>query len=421
MNGKDLSKDFIWNTLGSLSYALSSMLLAMAVIALAGAEEGGIFSFGFSTLGQQMFIIAYFGIRPFHITDVENSYSFGEYRRLRIITSAAAALCAAVYMLFMSFTGSYTARKAVIVFIVALYKIADGAADVYECECQRCGKLYIGGMELFIRTVLSASSIIIGLLVFKNLMAAAVSGVIMQAVVILVFRHCTENRLFEVGKTDGNAVKGLFVNTVLLFVSVFLDFYIFSSAKYAVDAQLGNEANSVFTILFMPANIIYLAANFVIKPLMTRLADAYAKRDRQQFSRYCIVMEGLIAGLTAAAMLAVLIIGTPVLTIMEMLMGGRLGGALIAVKNELYLILLGGGIYALSSLQYYILVILRRQKLIFAVYLVGAAAAFAAAGKAVAAYGMAGGPAVFCALMLFVYLCFRLISGRILKKEMPRK
>jgi hypothetical protein len=74
-----IRQDVIWNAAGSLIYALASMVLAFSVIRLAGPRDGGIFGFGFSTLGQQMFIIAYFGIRPFHITDMKKEYSFGDY------------------------------------------------------------------------------------------------------------------------------------------------------------------------------------------------------------------------------------------------------------------------------------------------------------------------------------------------------
>ena len=62
-------QNVLWNTAGSFCYALASMVLSFLVIRMIGEDQGGIFSFGFSTLGQQMFIIAYFGIRPFQITD----------------------------------------------------------------------------------------------------------------------------------------------------------------------------------------------------------------------------------------------------------------------------------------------------------------------------------------------------------------
>ena len=79
-------QNVIWNTVGSGVYALASMVLAFIVMRMAGEDEGGIFGFGFSTYGQQMFIIAYFGIRPFQITDGKQEYTFGDYLRLRTAT-----------------------------------------------------------------------------------------------------------------------------------------------------------------------------------------------------------------------------------------------------------------------------------------------------------------------------------------------
>ena len=63
--GTDIGRqNVVWNIAGSFVYALASMVLSFLVIRVVGDGQGGIFSFGFSTLGQQMFIVAYFGIRP---------------------------------------------------------------------------------------------------------------------------------------------------------------------------------------------------------------------------------------------------------------------------------------------------------------------------------------------------------------------
>ena len=76
----------MWNIAGSFVYAFASMVLSFLVIRMAGEEKGGIFSFGYSTLGQQLFLVAYFGIRPFQITDGKGEYSFREYREHRNIS-----------------------------------------------------------------------------------------------------------------------------------------------------------------------------------------------------------------------------------------------------------------------------------------------------------------------------------------------
>ena len=76
--GTDIGRqNVVWNIAGSFVYALASMVLSFLVIRVVGDGQGGIFSFGFSTLGQQMFIVAYFGIRPFQITDQQGSIPFG--------------------------------------------------------------------------------------------------------------------------------------------------------------------------------------------------------------------------------------------------------------------------------------------------------------------------------------------------------
>ena len=134
--GLSLEKEnMIWNMTGSFFYAFASMVLSFLVLRIAGEEQGGIFSFGFSTVGQQMFLLAYFGIRPFHITDGTNQYRFGDYLHHRYVTCALALLLGAGYLACIG----YSWQKAQIIFLLIVYKVIDGFADVYESEFQRQG------------------------------------------------------------------------------------------------------------------------------------------------------------------------------------------------------------------------------------------------------------------------------------------
>ena len=118
-NENNQKKDFLWNAVGSLLYALASIVLAFAVIRIAGDDEGGIFGFGFSTLGQQMFIVAYFGIRPFHITDRTPEYSFGDYLGTRRLTSLLAVLGSLLFLGVQLGTGQYSLHKALSLLLLA--------------------------------------------------------------------------------------------------------------------------------------------------------------------------------------------------------------------------------------------------------------------------------------------------------------
>ena len=93
----------------------------------------------------------------------------------------------------------------------------------------------------------------------------------------------------------------LFRDNFLLFLSVIIDFYVFSASKYAVDANMASRDMSVFGAIFMPTSFINLVAGFVIRPYLTKLSASWEKRE---FSGYLVVVKQLaaiIAGLTVFA------------------------------------------------------------------------------------------------------------------------
>lgn len=440
-------RDFFWNTAGSLCYALMSMVLAFFVMHTEGAEDGGIFGFGFSTYGQQMFIVAYFGIRPFQITDVKREYSFGEYKRMRLHTSLLAAGIAALHLSLLACMGQYTGYKALCIGLLAAYKIFDGYGDVYEAEFQRDGKLYLAGKLLFFRTLFCGGAFMLILLFTHDLLLSCALSALLQFFCMLLYRE-TERRAFlavrnrsgaekteqNTAETDARGIGGLFVTapehfvragkeralfsgTVLLFLSVFLDFYVFSAAKYAVDSELTDAANGIFNLLFMPTSVIYLVANFVIKPFMTYLAKSYEDRDFSKFTATAGKLRRFMLGLLLLALALTLLLGGFVLRLGEFVLGGAYAGALSAHKTAFTLIILGGGAYALANLQYYLLVIMRRQNAIFFVYAAAAVLAFFAAPQAVRAGGLLGAACCYMLLMCALYAAFFALSRKYLGEE----
>ena len=421
-NKTSLKKDYTWNTVGSAVYALSSMVLAFFAMHFAGPDDGGVFSFGFSTVGQQMFIIAYFGIRPYHITDTKHEYSYEDYRKLRLITSGIAALAALIYLAVMTFTGHYGFRKCSVIFLLVLYKICDAIADLYESECQRIDKLYIGGMELTFRTLLSAAVLCAAIVITRDLIVSSALAVGMQMICISLFRSYLVHELMQPGDcfrhgTDADAaesgpndketrVPALVKSTLLIFLSVFVDFFIFSAAKYAVDFYMTDADNGIFNILFMPTSVIYLAANFIIKPYMTRLARVWDEKSYDSFQKAGRILFMYILIMSVIGVALTYIIGKPVLHILETLLGAQYTGLLTSRHYEFIMIILGGCFYAVTNLYYYLLIIMRKQEMIFMNYLIMAIGTAILSIRAVTSYGMTGAAAAYAAYMLLLAIVF---------------
>ena len=397
--GTDIGRqNVVWNIAGSFVYALASMVLSFLVIRVVGDGQGGIFSFGFSTLGQQMFIVAYFGIRPFQITDGTGEYSFGDYLEHRNITCIMALAAGAVFLTFMHGVGRYPADKCMILILLVIYKVIDGYADVYESEFQRQGSLYLTGKSNFFRTLFSVSVFLVTLAAFEHLLFSCLAAVAAQAAGIALFNLEVIHALPSVDWNKGERKTGrLFKSTLFLFISAFLDFYVFSAAKYAIDARMNDAASGYFNLIFMPTSVIYMVANFVIRPYLTTLTNLWTEEKIAEFKKTLVRIAAVILGLTVLAVAGTLVLGKWALSIMELLMGGE-KGTLTVYFGAFAGIVLGGGFYALANLMYYALVIMRKQRTVFFVYAAAAVAAFFLSGGLVGAFGING--AALCYLLL---------------------
>ena len=396
--GLSLEKEnMIWNMTGSFFYAFASMVLSFLVLRIAGEEQGGIFSFGFSTVGQQMFLLAYFGIRPFHITDGTNQYRFGDYLHHRYVTCAMALLLGAGYLACIG----YSWQKAQIIFLLIVYKVIDGFADVYESEFQRQGCLYLTGRSNTFRTILSVGIFLATLVSGAGLFAACAAAVLGQIAGVVLFDIVVLRELKRVdyGWSAKQGVS-LTASSILLFVSVFLDFYIFSAAKYAIDAHLGDAASGYFNVIFMPTSVINLAAGFVIRPFLTYLTDCWNEHRFSDFKKKLLTIMAVIGGLTVLAVGGTVVLGRPVLALLEWLLGKSYSGTLTALWPAFIMIVLGGGFYAVLNLYYYALVILRRQKLIFGIYAVLTVLAAILAPRLTVALGIFGAALAYLILMI---------------------
>ena len=413
-----MKNDVLWNALGSMTYAMASMVLAFFVLRILGEKEGGIFGFGYSTLGQQFFILAYFGIRPFHITDMRGEFSFRDYHYFRILSSFFAVLLSIFFLLYQYTNGSYTVEKVSILFFLCLYKILDGYIDVYESELQRRGKLYKTGQSLFFRTIFSVLVLLCSLLLNKTLLFGVILMNLSQVLSLYLFAILPLEKTKELeavnlsgeNKVFMQKMKALFSSSVFLFLSVFLDFYVFSSSKYAVDAVLGSSSSGIYNLLFMPSNFIYLLANFIIRPALPTLAALWQSGDKLRFKKEESSLMKKVLFLSLLLFGLAFLLSPLALWILEKLLGPAFSGKITGERWTFCLLILGGCFYALANLEYYILVTKRQQKRIFTGYALGAVLSFFTADLMVQEAGFFFASIQFVLMMLFLFLFF-LFSG----------
>ena len=358
-----------WNILGSSVYAITGMLIGVIVIGLQGEYEGGLFLLAFSTLGQQLYIVSNFGQRPVMITDTAHKHSFGDYLNFRKISFIAAVVAGFIYSLF--FAGSL--YIIIIWMLMIIYKALDGLADAYESEFQRQLRLDITGKSILIRTLISVSEFIAALLLSKNLLISAVSFVLSLLLVVYIVDIKGLKKINTVNyKVDKLSLKPIFDKSKWLFLSSFLDMYVFSASKYSVSNLLGYEVNAYYSLIFIPTSIINLMANFIIRPTLTRLS--------------------ILLGYDIKEMLK--------------------------LRFAFIILLIGGGFYAILNLLYYVLVIFEKKREIFITYIISSIIAFLLSDRVTLKFGINGAAILYALLMCITALMFGMFCiVAILKKS----
>ena len=393
--------NFLWNMIGSVLYAAATILLVRLTKGAAGTGTGADFNIAFKT-GQILLTVGYFEIRPFQVTDVKNEYSFRDYFSLRILTCAVMMISG---FLFPWIKGESGLRFALFA-LLCLYKMMDGAADVFEGEFQKNGRMDLAGKSVAFRTVLSVAVYAAALSMTGDVFLSVVLMVIAAALGVLIFDVVLIGEFVSMEVSFDKARLGKLIrSTVLLFVGSILCLYIFNASNYSVDAVFqGVDAASediryVYACLFMPTSVINLASGFIFKPILTTLATHFVEGRLRQFASLVAKLLAGVAALTAACLIGGALLGLPVLSVVY-------GYDLTGYLAELEILILGGGFNAAGIILYYAMTTMRQQRDILLSYGIVAVATLAASTPAVEAWGLMGAAVSYCGLMALQTVVF---------------
>lgn len=405
--------DIFWNTLGSVTFSIVSIVLSIVVINLCGKIEGGIFSFGFSTLAHLVFIFSYFGIRPMHIVDIKYKYKFKEYLNFGKTTTLIGIILALVYVFTMYILGKSSLSKVLILFCLILHGAMNGISDYYECEYQRVNKLSLSGQSLFIRITSFALTLVVLIYYLNNLIISLAFSLLIEFFIFYLMNVIRCKKYFDFS-IDNNDIyinmKSLFTDSFPLFLIVFLDMYIFMSSKFAIDFNLTDIDNGYFNLIFMPTNAIYLVLNLFIKPLLTPLSNYY-HGSRKEYNKLLLKVIFIALGISSIFILGTVVFSEYYNSLIMILTGNVYYEYKNITDSLLLLIIIGGGLYSLSAPMYYALIIENKQKYLVISYVFSSLCALFVSNYFVRCFGIKGAAISYVANMGIVLISILIVKG----------
>ena len=347
----ETARDYLWNTAGVAIWGFSFPILSIVATQLVGTERAGMFAMAFVT-GTLLMIVANYGVRTFQASDIDERSSFASYQVQRWITSVLALVAGALYC---SLRG-YDPAMVTLSMGVYVAKIIDGLADVYEGRLQQADKLYLAGISQALRA--GAAIIAFSALLFLTrslAVAGAAMGVVSVASLVLVTVPLAYFETEKSGPWRLNEVAGLFRHCLPLFSTLFLFNFIESMPKFAMESLLPYDNQLYFNALFFPAQGILLAAGFIYKPQLLRLANIWANpRRRRRFDLIVLAMLAVIVVLTVGTLAFMGWIGVSLMSIMY-------GVDFEPYRGLAYVMVCAGGVTAAIDFLYAIVTVLRHQ------------------------------------------------------------
>ena len=405
---KSENKNFIYNMIGSLVSAVVSVILLVVTSHVAGGNAAGIFSLAYST-AQMMYTVSFFEMRNIQVTDAKREFSFSSIEMFRILTTAVMWMFFAVFCVVQGYKG----EKLAVMAALTLYMSLLSFSDLFQGNMHFNGYLSIAGRSLAGQVLLASLVFSVSLLITKNLWISVLLMALCVFLWILLY-DIPFNNNFDGLKPNFNfsVQKNIFLCALPLFLSSFLQQYIFNAPKYAIDKALTEIEQSYYGYLVMPVFSINLLSMFVFRPKLVSLSNNWASRQLNTFKKTSAFLYLWVVAATVAVLAAGWLLGIPVL---ELLYAANLSD-----KRGIFMILLlAGGFSAASTLTLTLLTTMRKQKYSLAAYLLTFVISLFLPDLLVSNFGMKGAAvsffiemAVLFIAMLTVFIIVLLMAGR---------
>lgn len=345
-------KKFLWNMIGGISNASSSMLLLIIVNRAIGAEQGGIFSLGFA-IAQMLITIATLEIRNYQATDLQEKFKFTDYYSLRILT----CIIMFVVGIFYVCIHHYNFEKSTVILLLCLYKGIEALSDVFEGMFQQKERIDLAGKSMAYRVIISTFIFTVVIICSRNLVISETALVITALSVCVIYNGYWAKQ-FSTIKYTFNLVHHIEIakNCLPIALGGFLIMYVANAPKYAIDKYLNLEMQNIFSIIFMPALIINLFSLFVFRPMLTSVTLTWMNHNRTGFMKMIGKAIGWMSLMTVFFSLCAYIAGVPILSFIY-------GVDLTDYRDALVIIMLGGGLNALMTIFRFSLTAIREQNI----------------------------------------------------------
>lgn len=391
--------------------AFQSVIMLMVLTRVLGLVDAGIFTIAYAN-ANLFLAIGKYGMRNFQVSDVNGQFTFYEYFLSRIFTVSLMLTVSIIYVVYVGNKNGYSTEKSLVIIWMSLFKAVDAFEDVFHGLYQQKGRLDIAGKAMTLRLGTTILFFLTGLLVLKNLLVVLILVTCFTGILLVVFIKWSYKLFEQVVEKRYSIynVMGIIRICFPLFLGSFLSFYIGNAPKYAIDSVLNDELQACYGFIAMPVFVIGLLNNFIFNPMIYKMSVLWDKGKKNEFLKKFVIQIVVVIGITLVCIVGAYLVGIPVLSFLY-------NTDLSLYKNELLILLLGGGFLALSGLLVTVITIIRFQNSLMFGYIIVSILAYTQSKTAVKQYSVRGAAGLYAILTAALCFLFFLFLGYGLKRK----
>jgi len=284
-----LFKNFSWNFLGSLIYALSQWAIIIIIAQFGSPNEAGIYTLGLA-ISAPLIMFINLKFRALQSTDLSVEYGFNTFRTVRIL----GILFFMVMFFIILMLGSYSLEITIVFILIALNKITESFSDLYYGLFQYNEKLDLVAKSTIFRGVVGTFAFGIFYSIFGDLKIALISMLLIWILNLLTYDIKKSKKFLPVSSNEVQYNKvlslmkiGFPLGLVALIASLNVNFPRILIEKYLTIEDLGYFATIFYMVL-----IIGKFMTSISSAIMPRMARLYANGEKKSFLKilYAIIL-----------------------------------------------------------------------------------------------------------------------------------
>jgi O-antigen/teichoic acid export membrane protein len=165
--GLSLKRNFSWNFVGNLVYALGQWLVLVIIAKIGNPQMVGLYSLGLAFTAP-ILMLTNLQLRAVQATDTSNKFTFNHYFGLRIATG----IIALFFVLVINYINNFDLNKSLIIFLVGMSKVIDSYSDVVYGQLQQRERMDFLGISRILKGIITLFTVGMTLLITKSLLVS---------------------------------------------------------------------------------------------------------------------------------------------------------------------------------------------------------------------------------------------------------